>query len=280
MRSVTSIAAEAFRRFNQDDGWAIASHIALSMLMSLFPFLLVLTALAGIFGSLDLANEAARILLDTWPEEVAAPLAVEVHGVLTSAQGSTLTIGVLLAVYFSSSAIEGLRIALNRAYLSVEKRSWWLLRIESIIFVLLGAFALLALSFLIFLAPLIWRAALKYMPWIQPFSGVITFWRFAIASLVLIVALIIVHLWLPAGRRTLRQITPGVLATLVLWLIGGVLFGRYLAEFAFTYTIYYAGLASVMIVLVYLYLTASIFIYGAEINAAIRARAEQGARAE
>ncbi len=280
MQRVITIAADAFRRFNQDDGWAIASHIALSMLMSLFPFVLVLTALAGIFGSADLANEATRLLLDTWPEEVAAPLAVEVHGVLTSAQGSTLTVGVLLAVYFSSSAIEGLRIALNRAYLSVEKRSWWLLRLESIVFVLLGAFALLALSFLIFLAPLIWRAALKSIPWIQSFSGVITFWRIAIASLVLVVALIIVHLWLPAGRRTLWQITPGVIATLVLWLVGGALFGRYLAEFAFTYTIYYAGLASVMIVLVYLYLTASIFIYGAEINAAIRARAEQGAQAE
>lgn len=272
MRRIANIAAEAFRQFLQDDGWAIASHIALSMLMSLFPFVLVLTALAGIFGSSDLANEATRILLETWPEEVAAPLAVEVHGVLTSAQGSTLTVGVLLAVYFSSSGIEGLRVGLNRAYSVVERRAWWVLRIESIVYVVLGAVALLALSFLILLAPLIWRAALKYMPWIEPFSGIITLTRFAAAGLVLVVALTIVHFWLPAGRRTLREIAPGIVATLALWLIAGALFGRYLAEFAFTYAIYYAGLASVMIVLVYLYLTASIFIYGAELNAVIRAR--------
>jgi membrane protein len=97
--------------------------------------------------------------------------------------------------------------------------------------------------------------------------------RFGVAAFVLVVALVIVHKWLPAGRRSLLDIAPGILATLLLWLAAGEIFGRYLAEFAFTYAYYYAGLASVMIALVFLYLTASIFIYGGELNAAIeRAR--------
>ena len=87
------------------------------------------------------------------------------------------------------------------------------------------------------------------------------------ASLLLrILALFIVHLWLPAGRRRLTEIAPGILTTLLLWLVSGTIFGRYLAEFAFTYSIYYAGLASVMIALVFLYVTASIFVYGGELN--------------
>jgi len=44
------IAREAFDTFNAADGWAISSHIALSALMALFPFLIVVTALAGFFG--------------------------------------------------------------------------------------------------------------------------------------------------------------------------------------------------------------------------------------
>ncbi len=56
--SVFRVPLEAFLRFNEGDGWAIASHIALSTLMSLFPFLIVVTALAGLFGSKDLADEA------------------------------------------------------------------------------------------------------------------------------------------------------------------------------------------------------------------------------
>jgi membrane protein len=274
MRRLVKIAVDAFNQFNLDDGWAIASHIALSMLMALFPFLLVLTAVAGIFGSRELAEEAARLILEAWPEEVATPLAVQVQEVLDSARGGVLTLGMALALYFSSSGVEGLRVGLNRAYAVVDVRSWWVLRLEAIGYVLVGAVALLAFSFLVLLAPLLWGALIRYAPWLDPFSGVVTLTRFAIAALILVIALVIVHLWLPAGRRRFREILPGVVATLVLWLIGGAVFGRYLAEFAFTYAFYYAGLASVMIVLVFLYLTSSIFIYGAELNAVIRRERE------
>ena len=62
---------------------------------------------------------------------------------------------------------------------------------------------------------------------------------------------------------------PGIMATLILWLLAGIMFGRYLAEFAYTYVTYYAGLASVMIALVFLYYTSSIFLFGGEFNAAL-----------
>jgi membrane protein len=276
LRRSFRFAIEAFRLFLADDGWAIASHIALSALMSMFPFFLVLTAIAGIFGSKDLADEAARILLEAWPEEVSAPIATEIHAVLTGAHGQVLTVGVLLALYFASSGIESLRIGLNRAYSMVEPRPMWLLRLESIGYVIVAAVALLALSFLVVLAPVIWRTALKYVPALEPLSDIITLARFLIASVLLIVTLILVHLWLPAGRRRFREIVPGILVTLILWLAAGILFGRYLSDYAFTYSIYYAGLASVMIALVFLYLTACIFIYGGELNAVIqKARAER-----
>jgi membrane protein len=273
LRRYLRIAIDAFARFVADDGWAIASHIALSALMALFPFLLVVTALAGMFGSRNLAEEAAKILLEAWPEQVAGPLALEIHGVLTSAGGQLLTVGLIIALYFASSGVESLRIGLNRAYDVAEPRPWWLLRLESIAYVIVGAIALLALAFLVVLAPLIWFSLLRYMPGLQPIAWLVTFVRFAVAAFVLIVALVIVHMWLPAGRRSLLEIVPGILATLLLWLLAGEIFGRYLAEFAFAYAYYYAGLASVMTALVFLYLTASIFIYGGELNAAIaRAR--------
>jgi membrane protein len=86
----------------------------------------------------------------------------------------------------------------------------------------------------------------------------------------MIVALFIVHKWLPAGQRRLGEIWPGILATLLLWLLAGELFGQYLADFAYTYVTYYAGLASAMIALVFLYYSAIIFIYGSEVNASVQ----------
>jgi membrane protein len=269
MRRAFAIALDAFYRFLEDDGWAIASYIALSTLMALFPFLILITALAAFLGSEDLADEVANLLLETWPKEVAEPIAGEVHRVLTTTRGDVLTASAVFSVYFASSGVESLRIGLNRAYDATETRRWLLLRLESIVYVLVGALALLALAVLVVLAPLLFKTALKYAPWLAPLEATFTFVRFAVATSVITVALFVVHKWLPAGHRRFREILPGLLATLILWLVGGILFGRYLAEFASAYVTYYAGLASVMIALVFLYLTASIFMYGGELNSAI-----------
>ena len=169
------IASDAFRHFLADDGWAIASHIALSTLMSMFPFLIVVTALAGFFfGSKELADEAARLLLQAWPEQVATPISQSISGVLIGARGDVLTFGALFALYFASSGVESLRVGLNRAYDLTEPRPWWLLRLESIGFVLVGAVAILAFSFLVVLAPFIWAKLTQYVPRLEPFSQIVT----------------------------------------------------------------------------------------------------------
>jgi len=270
------IVAEAFRHFLVDDGWAIASHIALSTLMALFPFLIVVTALAAFFfGSKDLADEAAKLLLQAWPPQVAAPISDDISGVLTNAHGSVLTFGAVFALYFASSGVESLRIGLNRAYDMTEARPWWLLRLESIAYVLVGAIAILAFSFLVVLAPLIWDKLVYYVPTLEPFGGTVTLARYAVAALVLVIALLIVHLWLPAGRRGFLEIAPGIVATMLLWLVSGAAFGRYLANYAFAYVSMYAGLASAMVALIFLYVCASIFIYGGELNSCIRQSREK-----
>jgi membrane protein len=274
MRRYFAIALEAYQRFLADDGWAIASHIALSALMAMFPFFIVLTSLAGFFGSADLADEIANLLLATWPQEVARPLANEMHDVLTTARTGVFTLGVVLSVFFASSGVESLRIGLNRAYDLVETRNWIVLRLESIGDVLIAALALLALGFLVVLGPLLFRTFARHVPWVRPWhEATFTFFRFALAALVLTVALIVAHKWIPAGRRRMSEIIPGIAATLFLWLAAGVGFGRYLDEFSFSYVNTYAGLASAMMALVFLYWTATIFIYGGELNAArLRAR--------
>ena len=264
------IAWDAFWRFVEDDGWAIASHIALSALMSLFPFLIFVTSLAAFFDFRNLANETVLLLLEAWPAQVAGPIGNEIRNVLTQVRTDVLTIGVVLAIYFSSNGIESLRIGLNRAYGVREGRSWYWLRLESIGYVVVGAGGLLALSFLVVLGPVLWITAVRWVPALEPFGWIITFLRYAATSAVLIVALVVAHMWLPAGRRTLAEVAPGILVTLALWLAAGAAFGRYLAEFAGNYVTTYAGLASVMIALVFLYTTASIFVYGGELNAAIR----------
>jgi membrane protein len=270
LRYVFHVSLDAFYTFLADDGWAIASHIALSTLMALFPFLIVLTSLAGFFGSKELADQAVSLMLQTWPTQVADTLSGQIHEVLTTTRGDALTIGAVLAVYFASNGVEALRVALNRAYSIVELRRWYWLRLESIGYTLVAAFTALALSFLIVLGPLILEAARRYIPLIvETNEQFLNLSRYGIAISALIVALFILHAWLPAGRRGFLQILPGIVFTLVASLVSGMVFGQYLARFANNYVTMYAGLASVIIALVFLYFIAAIFVYGGELNAAI-----------
>jgi membrane protein len=261
---------DAFYTFLADDGWAIASHIALSTLMAMFPFLIVLTSLAGFFGSKELADQATELMLQTWPKQVADALSGQLHDVLTTTRTDALTIGVVLAAYFASNGVEALRVALNRAYAVVEPRRWYWLRLESIGYTLIAAFTALAMGFLIVLGPLIIEATRRHIPLIvESKEQLLNFLRYGITAAALIIALFILHAWLPAGRRRFLQILPGIVFTLVASLVSGVVFGQYLARFANNYVSMYAGLASVIIALVFLYFIAAIFVYGGELNAAI-----------
>jgi membrane protein len=262
------ILGDALGHYNDDDGWAMSSHVALSGLMALFPFLIFAATLASVLGADAFSETAVHLIFDTWPERIAAPIAAEVENVLTVPRGGLATLSFVAAFYFAASGIEALRVALNRAYRVTETRPLYFRRAQSFGFVLIAALGMLAISFLLVLAPLVLSIANKYAPWIEPYFGTISFWRYMIAFIVLVFGLFAVHFWLPDGKRSWRIIVPGIAVTLIAWFISAAGFAAYLATFA-NYFSTYAGLASIMIALVFLYIVASIFIVGAELNAAI-----------
>ena len=95
-------------------------------------------------GSEYRAKQAGAVLLDAWPEAVAKPIAAEMQRVASAAQGGAITGELSFSVYFSTGAVESLRLGLNRAYGVEDRRSWWRLRLWSMLYVEGGAFSLLA----------------------------------------------------------------------------------------------------------------------------------------
>lgn len=271
LKRVVLVAWDAYWRFTLNDGWAIASHIALSALLAIFPFLILVTALAGFLGLAELAGRVVDLLFAAWPESVVVPIRSEITYVLGSQRLDLLTIGAALMLWFASSGVEAVRVGLNRAYGERETRWWFQTRAQSMLFVVLGAAGLLALAFLIVLAPAGFQAAEALFPDLAPAihdvqRQVLTS-RYGITALILLVALLVAHLFLPSGTRKLRDVLPGIILTLGFWIVAASAFAYYLASFA-NYTRTYAGFASVMIALVFLYFVAVIFILGGELNAA------------
>ena len=73
--AVKRVVFDAFGHFNDDDGWAMASHLAISSLMALFPFLIFVTTLAGFLGADALSGAVVNLIFDTWPDRIAVPVA-------------------------------------------------------------------------------------------------------------------------------------------------------------------------------------------------------------
>ena len=268
LRFCWRILYNAVSHYFRDSGSAFASHIALSGLMALFPFLIFATSLASFIGARAYTQQSVNALLKMLPDAIAGPIVKEVVNVMTIQRGGLLTISVIGTAYFASNGVEALRTALNRAYRVVDRRSLFFCRFQSLFFVIVGTIGLMVISFLLVLAPLVINILQHDYPVIGQYVGTIRFWRYAIAVVVLLVSLLIAHKWLPAGKRKLADILPGIGVTMVVWVLASMLFAQYLATFA-NYVSTYAGLASIMVAIIFLYMLSAIFILGGEINAAI-----------
>ncbi|WEX89350.1 YihY/virulence factor BrkB family protein [Sinorhizobium garamanticum] len=268
VRIIWKVVFDALWHFSEDDGWAMASHVALSSLMAVFPFLIFGTALGSFLGADQFAETAVHLIFDAWPESIAKPVADEVVRVLTIPRGGLLTVSVLAAAYFASNGVEALRIALNRAYRVAESRPWYITRLASLGFVIAGVLILAVISLLLVAVPLAVRNADQWLPWLDTVLATVEDWGLTLALVMLTGGLLVSHLWLPDGHRKVVDVLPGIVLTLVFWSIGAYAFAYYLRAFS-SYVATYAGLASVVIVLVFLYMVGAIFIIGAEINAAI-----------
>ncbi|MBW3096506.1 YihY/virulence factor BrkB family protein [Pseudohoeflea coraliihabitans] len=275
MKRTLSVIWDAIYHFNNDDGWAMASHVAMSVLLALFPFVIFGAALASFLGASAYSETVSHLIFDTWPAAIATPIANELVEVLTVDRGGLLTLSVLAALFFSANGVEALRMSLNRAYRMIDNRAWYLTRLQSVGFVIMAVLAVVAVSFLVVLGPVVVKLARQYFPLLEEIITAFDQWRIVIAIVVLVIGMIIAHKWLPAGERRVIDVLPGVIVTLVAWSAGALLFAWYLQALG-TYVATYAGLASIVVALVFLNMIAVIFIFGAEVNAAImkmRARA-------
>jgi membrane protein len=252
-----------------DEGMELSGYIAFSAFLSLFPFLIFLAALASFLGTSETAQEIIEAMFRFMPADVAETLAPAVREVIGARQGGLLTFGILATLWFASNGVEALRTGLNRAYGVTEQRAIWSRRLQSMAFVIGGGLIILFLSLAVILGPLVWRVLGPTLDQLLETRLVFGTARYAVAAVLLLGSLLLLHRWLPNTRQAFTRILPGVCATTVLWLIGAALFSWYVGHLA-DYAAFYGSLGGVAISLMFFYVTAIVFIFGAEINAAWR----------
>lgn len=257
----------------RNESFAHASNIAFAILFSLFPFMILITGLAGYWGGAELAKAAAEGtggIFAVLPVEIVKILKPEVTAVLSGSQAQVLTVGAILLVIIVTGLVESLRMGLNYAYRAYDSRHFLIRRLEGTFFMLVGGITILGLGFLVVVLPVIWNFLVPHVPELVPYYSYFNNLPLLFFSAGVFCFLFAAHLFLPARRQTASTILPGVLVTCALWFLAGFIFSYYFAHFA-SYTRTYAGLAGIIATMLFFYIVGLIFLLGAEINHAVLA---------
>lgn len=267
LHSLWTVFVIALGNFIKDDGFPLAGNMAFSVILSAFPFLIFLTTLAGFLGNEALAQDVIVYLLSIVPQNLVDPIAPEIRSILTVPRSDLLSFSILLTLWTASGSVRSVRAGLNRAYSVRETRHFLVLLLSDIIFVVVGSIALLTLSLLIVFGPVLWDNATLWVPVLRGFTPWFDWLRFPVVLVLISTTLVAAHQFLPVRRHSTREILPGMGFTLIMWLVTAITYAEFLSRFA-TYASTYAGLAGVIIAMMFVYLSGAVLIFGGQINQA------------
>jgi membrane protein len=270
-RAARAVLREAGLRLWSDDAFGLAGNVAFRALLAIFPFLIFTSSLTAFIGDRSMADSLIHFLISIVPQELVGPIVAEVEQVMTVPRGGVLSLGILLTIWFAVGGVDGVRVGLNRAYGIRETRSTLALLAVQVAVVVVAGLALVLVGYLLVVAPRLGSMLHDVVPRFDPAAVTMGLIRYPAAAVILVVALFVAHVFLPARRTRFENIWPGVLFTLVLWTILAAAFSLYLRNFA-SYSSYYAGLAGIVAALYFMYLAALVLIFGGEFNRALRIR--------
>ena len=251
------------------DGFIHAGNLAYLALLTLFPFFIVVAAIAGSLGSSNAGLHAITAFMRTVPPDVATLLSGPINDVLTkSTGGGLLTLGILVGLWSTASFIETMRDILRRAYETKPGLAFWRYRLGSMAIIVAAVMLMLvAFAFQVALTG-IEQFVVRILPWATGVIGVIGVSRLA-PAVALFAALYLIFLILTPRRFRFGCLKwPGALTTTVIW-IGTTMALPVILGLLGGYDRTYGSLAGVMIALLFFFIVGLGFVLGAQLNAAL-----------
>ena len=280
---IITVGERSVRNFFSEHPMATyAAALAYRGLFGLFPFVLILVVLVGALGLTDPFDRAVEHAHSEASKHVPQQLQPVIQqgrkqiqpllGMIDNAQkqagGDLLFFGVAVAMWSVSEVARTLTQALNVAYQVAETRRLWKRLALSLVFgPVLALMAIASVALMLVGTQLVGSIA-KVVGLGDLFVSLWGWLRFPVALLLLAVVLCVVYRVGPNVKQDFRSVIVGAALAPVLWAISSVGFSFYLANFA-DYGATYGSLGAAVGLLLYLYLCASVVLFGAELNAAI-----------
>jgi membrane protein len=279
---IIELGERAIRKFLEHRMSTYAAALAYRGLFGLFPFVLILVVLVGALGlpesveglieqgrseSSQQVPEQLEPVVERGREQI-QPLERMIEQAEKQAGGELLFFGVAIALWSISALAGTLTEAFNAAYEVPETRRWWKVSALALAFGPVLALMVIVSVGLMLIGPGLVERIAELVGLDEVFVSLWGWLRFPIALALLAVVLSLVYHFGPDAKQRFRTVVVGAALAVVLWAITLVSFSFYLANFA-NYGLTYGSLGAAVGLLFYLYLSASVVLLGAEVNAAI-----------
>ncbi len=250
-----------------------AGSLAFSSVLAMFPLLILLSAAAGYVGEPGDAAALAGRVMGYAPQLVRDAMQPVIDQVLAQRNQALLTIGLIATLWTASSGMQAVRSALNRSYGIQRGLPFWKARIKVTLFTVIVGMGILAAFSSVIVMPYVWRLLENNVG-----AGQETLWlrnsvRYGSAFLALTTLYALLYGWLPDIRQRLYTVVPGAIVGAALW-VGAAATLSYTLRTAGKLALLYGSFAGVVATLVFLYISATTLIFGAEINAVLHKKVE------
>ena len=258
-----------------DNGLGLAAQLAYYFFLALFPALLFLIALAGVFASPEMITRLVNAMSGTAPPDVINIVRDQLISLSQGNQGGVMTFGVIAALWSSSAAMVAVIDALNRAYDVEDARPWWKQRATAILLTIGVALFIIASFALVVAGPQLAEALAGRLGLGGVFEWTWKVLQWPIVFTLVATAVGLIYYFAPDVDQDWVFLTPGSVVATLLWLIGSLGFRFYVTNFG-SYNETYGALGGVMVLLLWLYISGLCVLVGAEMNAEIEHASAHG----
>jgi membrane protein len=261
------------QEFVRDDALGLAAQLAYYLILALFPFILFLVAVLDAFGSSSpqFVNELFDYLRRVMPAQVFDLIETYTERTLRNEDTAPglLSVGILGTIWAASGAFSALINALNRAYDVQETRPFWKVRGIAILMTFGLSILVLGGVLLLIAGPSIGETIAEVFTLGDEFVVVWNVARWPAALLFMVATVALLFYFAPDAGQPFRWITPGGFVGIALWVLASLAFNVYLSSDFNTYDKTYGSIGTVIVLLLYLYISSLTILFGATLNATL-----------
>jgi membrane protein len=262
------LALRAWKEAYAHDLLGRSAQLAFYLLLAVFPALLFLTALLGLLPEVPVTPSLLKSMRTVLPDDALSLLQHYLQQVAAGSGSSILSLGLLGALWASSSGLAAIMETLNVAYGVEETRPYWKVRV-------IAAMLTIALAGFIIVATGLVLAGQYLAHWIADQMGLgnvftvlwsVLQWPVAIALMLLVVG--VIYYVAPNVEPQWRWLSPGAVLAVGMWLAVSLGFKMYVDNFG-NYNAAYGSIAGVIALMLWFYWSGIALLLGGEINAEI-----------